>query len=157
VVSELKTIYAMTAYMDWMLGKVLLVFVVLPLVDLYVLFVVAGRIGGLETVALVILTGIVGGALAKVQGVQTVRRLQHKMALGESPSAELADGALILFGAALLLTPGLITDGIGFALLLPFVRPYIRSALSSYLSKRVRNGDVVVEVGTEHPDGFERE
>lgn len=155
--SELKTIYAMTAYTVWMLGKILLVFVLLPLVDLYVLFVVAGRIGGLETVALVILTGIIGGALAKVQGVQTVRRLQHKMALGESPSSELADGALILFGAALLLTPGLITDGIGFALLLPFVRPYIRSALSSYLSKRVRNGDVVVEVGTEPPDSFERE
>lgn len=138
-----------------MLGKIVLIFVVVPLVDLYVLFLVAGRIGGLETVALVILTGVVGGALAKVQGIQTVRRLQHKMALGESPSSELADGALILFGAALLLTPGLITDGVGFALLLPFVRPRIRSVLSSYLSKKVSRGDMVVEVQTEHPDRFE--
>ena len=132
-----------------MLGKILLAFVVVPLVDLYVLFLVAGRIGGLETVALVILTGIVGGALAKMQGMQTVRRLQYKAARGESPSSELADGALILFGAALLLTPGLITDAVGFALLLPFVRPYVRSVLSSYFAKKVRSGDVVVEMRTE--------
>ncbi len=129
------------------LGKVVLAFVLVPLVDLYVLFVVAGRIGGLETVALVIVTGVVGGALAKVQGVQTVRRLQYRAARGESPSRELADGALILFGGALLLTPGLITDGVGFALLLPFVRPRIRSALSSYLGDKIQRDSVVVEVG----------
>ena len=127
----------------------MLAFIVLPLVDLYVLFVVAGRIGVLETVALVVVTGIVGGALAKMQGAQTIRRLQHKMARGESPSAELADGALILVGAALLVTPGLITDGIGFALLLPFVRPYIRSLLSSYFERKVQRGDIVVETRME--------
>ena len=124
-------------------------FIVLPLVDLYVLFVVAGYIGVIETVALVIVTGIVGGALAKTQGAQTVRRLQYKMSRGESPSAELADGALILVGAALLVTPGLITDGIGFALLLPFVRPYVRSLLSSYFERKVQSGDIVVETRME--------
>jgi UPF0716 protein FxsA len=129
-----------------MLGKVVLAFVLVPLVDLYVLFLVAGRIGGLETVALVVVTGIIGGSLAKIQGVQTVRRLQYKAARGESPSSELADGALILFGGALLLTPGLITDGVGFALLLPFVRPRIRSALSSYFGTVVKKDSVVVEV-----------
>jgi UPF0716 protein FxsA len=128
------------------LGKLLLAFVLVPLVDLYVLLLVAGRIGGLQTLGLVVLTGVVGGTLAKVQGVQTVRRLQHRTAKGESPSRELADGALILFGGALLLTPGLITDGIGFALLLPFVRPRIRSVLSSYLGDAVRRDAVVVEV-----------
>ena len=132
-----------------MLGKLLLAFIVLPLVDLYVLFVVAGYIGVIETVALVIVTGIVGGALAKTQGAQTVRRLQYKMSRGESPSAELADGALILVGAALLVTPGLITDGIGFALLLPFVRPYVRSLLSSYFERKVQSGDIVVETRME--------
>jgi len=129
------------------LGKLLLAFVLVPLVDLYVLFVVADRIGGLETVALVVLTGVVGGTLAKVQGVQTLRRLRYRAARGESPSRELADGALILFGGALLLTPGLMTDAVGFALLLPFVRPRIRSALSSYLGDAFRRDAVVVEVG----------
>jgi UPF0716 protein FxsA len=129
------------------LGKVLLAFVLVPLVDLYVLFVVAGRIGGVETVALVVLTGLVGGTLAKSQGAQTVRRLQHRASRGESPSRELADGALILFGGALLLTPGLITDGVGFALLLPFVRPHVRSALASRFGDAVRRDTVVVEVG----------
>jgi UPF0716 protein FxsA len=128
------------------LGKVLLAFIVVPLVDLYVLFVVAGRIGGLETVALVVLTGVLGGTLAKTQGAQTVRRLQYRAAKGESPSRELADGALILFGGALLLTPGLITDAVGFALLLPFVRPHVRSALASRLGDAVRRDSVVVEV-----------
>lgn len=135
-----------------MLGKILLAFILLPLVDMYVLFLVAGRIGVLETVAVVVVTGIVGGLLARVQGIQTVRRLQYKMGRGESPSSELADGALILFGAALLVTPGLITDAIGFALLLPFIRPYIRSSLSSYLSDKVQRGDVVVEVESEYPE-----
>jgi len=140
-----------------MLGKILIAFIALPLVDLYVLLLVAGRIGFLETVALVIATGVAGGALAKIQGVQTVRRLQYRMASGESPSAELADGALILFGAALLITPGLITDGIGFALLLPFVRPYIRSGLSSYLSEKVQRGDVVIEVEPQYPENPEED
>lgn len=136
-----------------MLGKVLLAFIVVPLVDLYVLFVVAGRIGGLETVALVVLTGVVGGTLAKKQGVQTVRRLQHRAPRGESPSRELADGALILFGGALLLTPGLITDVVGFALLLPFVRPHIRSILVSRFGDAFRRDTVVVEVGGTGRDG----
>jgi UPF0716 protein FxsA len=129
------------------LGKLLLAFVLVPLVDLYVLFVVADRIGGLETVALVVLTGVIGGTLAKIQGVQTMRRLRYRAVRGEPPSRELADGALILFGGALLLTPGLMTDGVGFALLLPFVRPRIRSALSSYLGDAFRRDGVVVEVG----------
>jgi len=135
-----------------MLGKLLLAFILLPLVDMYVLFLVAGRIGVLETVAVVVVTGVVGGLLARSQGTQTVRRLQYKMSRGESPSSELADGALILLGAALLVTPGLITDGIGFCLLLPFVRPHIRSGLSSYLSGKTHRGEVVVEVDSEYPD-----
>jgi len=146
--SELKTFTRRTRIAD-VLGKLVLAFIVLPLVDLYVLFLVAGRIGVLETIALVVVTGVVGGALAKMQGAQTVSRLQYKMARGESPSAELADGALILVGAALLVTPGLITDGIGFALLLPFVRPHVRSVLRAYFERKVRSGDVVVETRME--------
>lgn len=146
--SELKPFMRRTR-IGAVLGKLVLAFIVLPLVDLYVLFLVAGRIGVLETVALVIVTGVVGGALAKTQGAQTVRRLQYKMARGESPSSELADGALILVGAALLVTPGLITDGIGFALLLPFVRPHVRSVLRAYFERKVRSGDIVVETRTE--------
>lgn len=148
VTRELKT-FTRRPRIATVLGKLVLAFVVVPLVDLYVLLLVAGRIGGLETFALVILTGIVGGALAKSQGAQTVRRLQYRASRGESPSSELADGALILVGAALLVTPGLITDAVGFALLLPFVRPHVRSVLSSYFAKKVRSGDVVVEMRTE--------
>ncbi|MDY6779184.1 MAG: FxsA family protein [Halobacteria archaeon] len=132
-----------------MLGKLLLAFVLVPLLDLFLLLKVAEWIGTIETVALVIVTGIVGGVLARTQGTQTMRRLQHRMSQGESPSSELADGVLILVGGAFLLTPGVVTDFVGFLLLLPFTRPYVRRALRSYFERKVETGDVKVEFSTE--------
>ncbi len=120
-----------------MLGKLFLAFVVLPLADLYLLVKVAGRIGLLETVALVVVTGVVGGLVARLQGLNTLRKIQIKLAKRQSPSDELADGALILVGGALLVTPGLITDLLGFLLLLPFTRPFVRRMLQRYLRGRV--------------------
>lgn len=131
-----------------MLGKLLLAFVVIPLIDLYLLLQIAGWIGALQTVALVVVTGIAGGLLARMQGVQTLRRLQYRLNTGESPSSELADGALILVGAALLVTPGVLTDAVGFLLLLPFTRPVVRRWLRRYLEGKVRSGEVDFEVHT---------
>lgn len=119
-----------------MAALLLLALVAVPLVELYLLFRLAGAVGFLATVGVVVATGVVGAALARTQGVQTVRRLQHRMANGESPSRELIDGALILVGAALLLTPGLLTDAAGFLLLLPFTRPPIRAGLRRRFDRR---------------------
>lgn len=131
-----------------MIGKLVVLFILLPLIDLYLLLQIAAWIGVLETVALVIVTGIAGGILARRQGVQTVRRVQYRLERGEQPSRELADGALILIGAALLVTPGVVTDAAGFLLLLPLTRPHVREWLKQYLAGKVQAGQIDVEFRT---------
>ncbi len=133
-----------------MLGKLFLFFVVLPILDLYLLIKVAGYIGVLETIALVVVTGVVGGLLARLQGLNTIRRVQIRLAKRELPSDEVADGALILVGGALLVTPGLITDALGFILLIPVTRPFFRRWLQRYLKDRVH---VVRHGGGGFPEG----
>ncbi|RZN63455.1 FxsA family protein [Methanonatronarchaeum sp. AMET6-2] len=128
-----------------MLLKIIALFVIIPLTDLLVLFWVAGYIGPLETIALVILTGIIGGSLAKMQGLKTLRKFQEEVAFGGSPSNRIMDGFLILFGAALLLTPGFITDIAGFLLLIPITRPYLKKAVSNYIQKKQRQGVIHIE------------
>lgn len=120
-----------------MLGKLFLLFVVLPLLELYLLLQLASYIGVLETVAVVVVTGVVGGFVARLQGLNAVRRIQWKLARRQSPSDEITDGALILVGGALLVTPGLITDAIGFFLLLPFTRPVARRYVQRRFRERV--------------------
>lgn len=128
-----------------MIGKLIFAFIIVPLVDLFILLQLASIIGALETFAIVVVTGIVGGYLAKTQGFQTIRRLQYRINQGESPSQEMADGALILVGAALLVTPGLLTDTAGFILLLPYTRPYVRRILTSYFKKKAEKGRITIE------------
>ena len=100
----------------------LLLFLLVPLAEIWLLIEVGGWIGALPTVALVVLTAVIGAALARFQGLATLQRLQAAMARGEAPAVEMLEGVLLLVGALLLLTPGFLTDGIGFACLLPFTR-----------------------------------
>lgn len=108
-----------------------LLFVVLlavPIVELAVVVQVAEEIGVLETVALLVLVSVAGAWLLKQQGLATWRSLQATMARGEVPTKEATDGALILFGGALLLTPGFVTDAVGILLLLPPTRAAVKGA-----------------------------
>ncbi len=101
---------------------VFLLFLLIPLVEMYFLIVVGGIIGALPTVALVVLTAVIGAALARHQGLATLRRLQDALARGETPAIEMLEGVLLLAGALLLLTPGFFTDALGFACLIPPAR-----------------------------------
>ncbi len=101
---------------------VLLLFLLVPLVEIYFLIVVGGMIGALPTVALVVLTAVIGAALARQQGLATLQRLQATLARGEAPAIEMLEGVLLLVGALLLLTPGFFTDMLGFACLIPVTR-----------------------------------
>jgi UPF0716 protein FxsA len=101
---------------------VFLLFLLVPLVEIYFLIVVGGIIGALPTVALVVLTAVIGAALARQQGLATLQRLQATLARGEPPAIEMLEGVLLLIGALLLLTPGFFTDALGFACLLPVTR-----------------------------------
>lgn len=125
----------------------IVLFVTVPLAELALLIWVGARIGTLTTIAIVILTGILGATLARLQGVAAWRRFQERTARGELPQGDLIDGLLILIAGAVLLTPGLITDAAGFALLVPPVRAAIRRAIAMRLGKRF----VMAPLGGEGP------
>ena len=100
----------------------LILLLVVPLAEIYVLIVVGSEIGAVATVSLVVLTAVVGAALMRAQGLAILLRARATMARGEAPALELLEGAAILIAGALLLTPGFITDAVGFACLVPSVR-----------------------------------
>ncbi|WP_144921124.1 FxsA family protein [Halorubrum salsamenti] len=106
---------------------------VVPLVDALFLIVVATRLGWAITVALVVLTAVLGMLLLRAEGRATLARVQRKLARGEPPTDELLDGGLLIAAGAFLLTPGLVTDAVGFLLALPLSRVPIRMALKKYV------------------------
>ena len=99
-----------------------LLFIILPIAEMWLLIEVGGEIGALNTVALVLLTAMIGFALLRHQGMATLQRAQQRMAAGQMPAAEMAEGICLAVGGALLLTPGFITDGFGFVCLIPGLR-----------------------------------
>ena len=117
-----------------MLLKLLAAFIIIPLVELYLLFQIAGVTGPLATLALVVVTGIIGSMLARREGALAWFRFQSALGEGRMPSREIQDGLMIVFAAALLLTPGLLTDILGFTLLVPWGRDLVRRfVLQPYL------------------------
>ena len=121
----------MTRRRPWSLLLVLLL-IVAPLVELYVLIQVGQVAGALQTVLLLIVVSVLGAALLRREGTRTWRAFRTASAAGRVPAREVADGALVLFAGALLLTPGFVTDVVGLLLLLPPVRAIARRALTSY-------------------------
>ena len=108
----------------------LLLFLLVPLVEIYVLIEVGGIIGALSTIGLCVLTAVIGAALLRIQGFQTLRRAQDNLSRGEIPAIEMFEGVALAFGGALLLTPGFLTDTVGFLCLIPWSRrALIRAAL----------------------------
>lgn len=105
-----------------MLFRLLLLFILVPLVELYLLLKLGALIGAAPTVAIVIVTGILGGAMARMQGFAVLRRIRRDLNAGTLPAGPLTDGLFIFAGGLLLLTPGLITDVVGFLALLPPTR-----------------------------------
>ncbi|MEM6733353.1 MAG: FxsA family protein, partial [Myxococcota bacterium] len=121
-----------------------LLFIVVPAVELALLAEIGTRIGWLTTVGLIVATGIVGAALARTQGFATLHRIQVETAEGRVPADAMTDGALILFAGALLITPGILTDAVGFSLLIPPLRAAIKRALARRFERSVQNGQTVV-------------
>ncbi|HVM52433.1 MAG TPA: FxsA family protein [Acidimicrobiales bacterium] len=107
-----------------------LLFIVVPLVELYVIIQVGQSIGALNVIGLLIVMSIAGGWLMKQQGLGVLRRVQDQLHDGQVPGREIVDGFLILFGGALMLTPGFLTDVLGIALLLPPFRAIVRAGLA---------------------------
>ncbi len=103
-------------------GILFLLFLAVPMVEIYFLIKVGNMIGAIPTISLVVFTALLGALLLRVQGWMTLQRARLSMAQGQLPATEMLEGVLLVFAGALLLTPGFVTDAIGFLLLVPPVR-----------------------------------
>lgn len=112
-------------------------FVVVPIVELYVIVQVARSVGVLETLGLLIVVSLVGAWLVRHEGLGVLRRIQERLAAGALPTTELVDGGLILLAGALLLTPGFVTDALGVLVLFPPTRVVVRRVAVRSLRHRV--------------------
>ena len=121
-----------------MFARIFLLFIIVPLIELFLFLVIGSKIGILPTFAIILLTGILGAALARSQGLKAITKYQQSIAEGRLPHEAVIDGLLILVAGALLLTPGFLTDTIGFLLLAPPVRTLVRARLEDSLRRRFR-------------------
>lgn len=136
------------------LGRLALLFVIVPIIEL-VLLIQLGQVVGLwPTLALVLLTGVTGAALARLEGMRVLFQFRRELASGRLPGQALLDGISVLVGGAFLLTPGILTDFAGFALLLPFSRRWIQRRVRKRLERGLAEG--TIRVVTMGPGGFGR-
>lgn len=119
-----------------MLGKLLLLFAVIPVVEIYLLIGIGNRVGAGPTIALVLATGLLGAWLAKREGLRVLQRWQGSVARGEVPKEGVISSLLVLVGGVLLVTPGVVTDAMGLALLVPWTRRWVAHAIRHRLEQR---------------------
>ncbi len=133
--------------------RLLILFIVVPAVELALLIEVGSRIGTPTTLLIIVITGVVGAFYARREGLGVLRKLQHQMGSGQLPADSMGDGALILVASALLMTPGFLTDAFGFLCLIPATRAMIRQMVWRELLRMLQSGrfhvDVRVGVGDE--------
>jgi UPF0716 protein FxsA len=120
-----------------------LIFVVTPLAELAILIYLGTLIGALYTILIVVITGLLGAFLARRQGIATLSRIRSNLEQGILPSGELFQAVLILIGGLLLLTPGLITDLVGFTLLIPQTRNFVTRWLRNLLRRKIERGETL--------------
>jgi UPF0716 protein FxsA len=115
-------------------------FVIVPIIEIYLIVQVDAVIGGWETLGLLVLDSVIGAWLVRREGFSILARVQGALGRGDLPTNELIDGMLVLFAGALMLTPGFLTDGLGFVLLLPPTRAMVRNILKARFAGRVGVG-----------------
>jgi UPF0716 protein FxsA len=135
-----------------------LFFLIIPFAEIYLLLTVGGIIGAFPTIALVVFTAVLGAWLLRQQGFQTFRRFQESLTQGNVPTYEIIEGPILLVGAALLLTPGFITDLFGFICLVPYLRRKIAQyIIEKHLIQVIQSGSPFRPRGTTHSDALEGE
>ena len=125
-----------------MLIKLFLAFTLIPVIEIYLFIKIGGSIGAFNTVALVIITGFAGAYLARMQGMQTMFRVQTSLQQGVIPKEELIDALLIFVAGIVLLTPGFLTDAFGLLLLYPDTRNQFKRFLRRQFDRWVQNQNI---------------
>lgn len=138
-----------------MLGRLILLFLITPAVELALLIQVDALIGFWATVGLIVATGVAGSYLARREGLSTWSRLNQRLHVGDLPGKELVDGVIILVAGALLVTPGVLTDVVGLAGLLPPTRALLRRALIRRFQRKMQDGSIQVQFGIFGGSGFD--
>lgn len=126
------------------LGRLALLFVVVPLVELILLIQLGQVVGLWPTLGLVVLTGVTGAMLARAEGLRVLYQFQTEVSSGKLPGQALLDGISVLVGGAFLLTPGILTDFAGFALLLPFSRRWVQGRVRRRIERGLERGTIQV-------------
>lgn len=126
-----------------MLIRLFILFAVIPVVEIYLLIKVGSLLGALPTVALLLAISLAGAWLVRHQGFEILRRIQAELGQGRLPAAELLDGAMVLVGGVLLLTPGFFTDLLGLFFLVPVSRTLIKQFARLWLQRRLARGGVI--------------
>lgn len=116
-----------------------IIFILVPIIEIYVFIQVGDEIGIATTLLLAFITAILGGTIIKYQGLATLHAVQESMRHGKAPMAEIFDGFCLVAAGATLITPGFVTDTIGFLLLVPAVRRFLRHHIGKYIEMRSMN------------------
>ena len=133
-----------------LLSRLFLLFVGVPLLELFILVRLGQWVGFWPTVGLVLLTGFAGAALARLEGLRTIWKIRGELAHGRLPASALFDGLAVLLGGVLLLTPGILTDLVGLSFLFPPTRKVLMVRIRKGLERRLKSGAIRVT----HITGF---
>ncbi len=135
-----------------MFPYLVLLFTVLPAIELVLLIEIGSNIGAGNTLFIIIFTGVLGAYLARLQGFLVLRKIQGDLNQGIMPSSELMDGLMILVGGIVLLTPGFITDALGFLLLIPWTRIIIKKLFARKFENMIARGQVSTSSSFSQPN-----
>ena len=130
------------------MGRLLILFIVVPVVELVLLIEIGQRVGTVATIGLIMGTGIAGASLARQQGISTLARLRKDLDTGQLPAEPIVDGGLILLAAAVLITPGVLTDLVGFLCLVPACRRVLKRFLKRRFERAVQEGTIGVTMAS---------
>lgn len=135
-----------------MFFQLVILFTLIPLVELYILIKAGGMIGALNTILIIAATGILGAALAKSQGLQVMRKINLSAEQGRFPAEELVDGLFILLGGFTLLTPGFLTDLLGLSMLFPPTRRLYKKLAKRIIQNKMETGQWMIMQNRTHHD-----
>jgi|TARA_B100000315_G_C14157980_1_gene398730 UPF0716 protein FxsA len=137
-----------------MLARLFLLFTIVPLVELYLLFKIGSYLGALNTIVLILVTGVLGAFLARLEGLRTLRQITRSLSQGIVPAEEMVDGVLIFISGLFLVTPGVLTDIVGLFLLIPQTRTLFKKWLRKRFDRMVASGNVRLHFGRGNRDNF---
>lgn len=125
-----------------MVARLFFLFILVPLLELYILIKIGGYLGAFQTVALVVLTALLGVVLVRFKGLRTLHQIRQSLSQGIVPAEEMVDGVLIFIGGILLITPGVLTDLFALVLLIPYSRTIFKRWLRRRFDRMVASGNV---------------